>query len=71
MYKRYINAIIIIIIIIIIIKSVWGINLMIRWKERYVGSGWLASLTEWCSFQYGLKDLSPLHKLAEKIVLDP
>ena len=28
------------------------------------------SLTELCSFWYGLKDLFTLHKLADKIVLD-
>ena len=28
------------------------------------------SLTELCSFQYGLKDLLTLHKLADKVVLD-
>ena len=28
------------------------------------------SLTELCSFWYGLKDLSSLHKLANKLVLD-
>ena len=30
----------------------------------------LVSLTELCSFWYGLKDLSTLHKLADKVVLD-
>ena len=29
------------------------------------------SLTELCSFWYGLKDLFTLHKLADKIVLHP
>ena len=29
------------------------------------------SLTESCSFWYGLKDLFTLHKLAKKVVLDP
>ena len=28
------------------------------------------SLTELCSFWYGLKDLFTLHKLADKIILD-
>ena len=28
------------------------------------------SLTESCSFWYGLKDLFTLHKLAKKVVLD-
>ena len=28
------------------------------------------SLTELCSFCYGLKDLFTLHKLADKVVLD-
>ena len=28
------------------------------------------SLTEFCSFWYGLKDLFTLHKLAKKVVLD-
>ena len=28
------------------------------------------SLTELCSFWYGLKDLFALHKLADKVVLD-
>ena len=28
------------------------------------------SLTELCSFWYGLKDLFTLHKLADKVVLD-
>jgi len=28
------------------------------------------SLTEWCSFWYGLKDLFTLRKLADKIILD-
>ena len=28
------------------------------------------SLTELCSFWYGLKDIFPLHKLANKVVLD-
>ena len=28
------------------------------------------SLTELCSFLYGLKDLFTLHELAEKVVLD-
>ena len=28
------------------------------------------SLTELCSFCYGLKDLLTLHKLADKVVLD-
>ena len=28
------------------------------------------SLTEFCSFWYGLKDLFTLHKLADKVVLD-
>ena len=28
------------------------------------------SLTELCSFLYGLKDLLTLHKLADKVVLD-
>ena len=30
----------------------------------------LVSLTELCSFWYGLKDLFTLHKLANKVVLD-
>ena len=30
----------------------------------------LVSLTELCSFCYGLKDLFTLHKLADKVVLD-
>ena len=30
----------------------------------------LVSLTELCSFQYGLKDLFTLHKLVDKVVLD-
>ena len=30
----------------------------------------LVSLTELCSFWYGLKDLFTLHKLAKKVVLD-
>ena len=30
----------------------------------------LVSLTELCSFWYGLKDLFTLHKLADKVVLD-
>ena len=30
----------------------------------------LVSLTELCSFWYGLKDLFTLHKLAGKVVLD-
>ena len=30
----------------------------------------LVSLTELCSFWYGLKDLCTLHKLADKVVLD-
>ena len=30
----------------------------------------LVSLTELCSFWYGLKDVFTLHKLAEKVVLD-
>ena len=30
----------------------------------------LVSLTELCSFWYGLKDLLTLHKLAKKVVLD-
>ena len=30
----------------------------------------LLSLTELCSFWYGLKDLFTLHKLAGKVVLD-
>ena len=28
------------------------------------------SLTELCSFRYGLKDLFTLHRLAKKVVLD-
>ena len=28
------------------------------------------SLTELCSFRYGLKDLFTLHKLMDKVVLD-
>ena len=28
------------------------------------------SLTELCSFRYGLKDLFTLHKLVDKVVLD-
>ena len=28
------------------------------------------SLTEFCSFWYGLKDLFTLHKLADEVVLD-
>ena len=30
----------------------------------------LVSLTELCSFWYGLKDLFTLHKLADKVILD-
>ena len=30
----------------------------------------LVSLTELCSFWYGLKDLFTVHKLAKKVVLD-
>ena len=30
----------------------------------------LVSLTELCSFWYGLKDVFTLHKLADKVVLD-
>ena len=30
----------------------------------------LVSLTEFCSFWYGLKDLFTLHKLADKVILD-
>ena len=30
----------------------------------------LVSLTQLCSFWYGLKDLFTLHKLAKKVVLD-
>ena len=30
----------------------------------------LVSLTELCSFYYGLKDLFTLHKSADKVVLD-
>ena len=30
----------------------------------------LVSLTELCSFWYGLKDLFTLHKLEDKVVLD-
>ena len=30
----------------------------------------LVSLTELCSFWYGLKDLFTLHKLADEVVLD-
>ena len=30
----------------------------------------LVSLTESCSFWHGLNDLSPLHKLNDKVVLD-
>ena len=30
----------------------------------------LVSITELCSFWYGLKDLFTLHKLANKVVLD-
>ena len=30
----------------------------------------LVSVTELCSFSYGLKDLFTLHKLVEKVVLD-
>ena len=30
----------------------------------------LVSLTELCSFWYGLKDLYTLHKLVDKVVLD-
>ena len=30
----------------------------------------LVSLTELCSFWYGLKDLFTLHKLVDKVVLD-
>ena len=30
----------------------------------------LVSLTEFCSFWYGSKDLFTLHKLAKKVVLD-
>ena len=30
----------------------------------------LVSLTELCSFWYGLKDLFTLHKLADKVVID-
>ena len=30
----------------------------------------LLSLTELCSFWYGLKDLFLLHKLADKVILD-
>ena len=30
----------------------------------------LVSLTELCSFWYGLKDLFTLHKLAKKVVLE-
>ena len=29
------------------------------------------SLTESCSFWYGLKDLFTLHKIAKKVFLDP
>ena len=41
---------------------------------RSMSSGFLllsqVSLTELCSFWYGLKDLFTLHKLAKKVVLD-
>ena len=30
----------------------------------------MASLSEWCPFCYGLKDLFTLYKLADKLVLD-
>ena len=30
----------------------------------------VVSLTELCSFWYGLKDLFTLHKLADKVVLE-
>ena len=30
----------------------------------------LVSLTKLCSFWYGLKDLSTMHKLADKVFLD-
>ena len=31
---------------------------------------YLVSLTELCSFWYGLKDLSTLHRLAHKVILE-
>ena len=41
---------------------------------RSVSNGFLllslVSLTELCSFWYGLKDLFTLHKLTDKVVLD-
>ena len=52
-----------------------------RWKRIFIeifrsilhGFFWPfspVSLTELCSFWYGLKDLFALHKLADKVVLD-
>ena len=51
-----------------------------QWNEifmeifRSISRGFLllspVSLTKLCSFWYGLKDLSTLHKLAKKVVLD-
>ena len=51
-----------------------------QWNEifmeifRSMSRGFLllspVSLTKLCSFWYGLKDLSTLHKLAKKVVLD-
>ena len=43
-------------------------------QAKYMLHGFLpfspVSLTELCSFWYGLKDLFTLHKLADKVVLD-
>ena len=51
-----------------------------QWKKisrRFTGQSCMVflpfspvSLTELCSFWYGLKDLSTLHKLADKVGLD-
>ena len=43
-----------------------------QWNKIFMSCGFLllslVSLTELCSFWYGLKDLFTLHKLADKVV---
>ena len=55
-------------------KGRWAMEQDFRRDFRSMLHGFLpfslVSLTELCSFWYGLKDLFTLHKLADKVVLD-
>ena len=55
-------------------KGRWAMEQILMQICRSMLHGFLplspVSLTELCSFWYGLKDLFTLHKLADKVVLD-